>query len=94
MNDVPISVLDPLGRDVRAAVAEALGLSPDDVRPDATFEGDLQVDSLRMIQIGILLETRFGLIMPGDMTPEGVPLRTVQDLVTLVRQELATQGLR
>ena len=70
---------------VLAGLAEVLhevaGTPADKVVPEASFEADLEVDSLTMVEVVVACEEKWGVRIP-DEALEG--LRTVGDAVTLI----------
>ena len=46
---------------VRQLVAERLGVSPEDVIPEASLADELAVDSLDLLEIAIALEAELGI---------------------------------
>ncbi|MDA7951572.1 MAG: acyl carrier protein [Pirellulaceae bacterium] len=47
-------------------VAEQLGRDPDTIKPESTFENDLQADSLDVVEIVMNLEEEFDIDIPDD----------------------------
>ena len=70
---------------VLAGLAEVLhevaGTPADKVVPAASFEADLEVDSLTMVEVVVACEEKWGVRIP-DEALEG--LRTVGDAVTFI----------
>ncbi len=60
---------------------EVAGTPADKVVPEATFDGDLDVDSLTMVEVVVACEERFDVRIP-DEALEG--LRTVGDAVDFI----------
>ena len=56
--------------DVRALLADVLGLSVADVASNSELEADLGIDSLKMIETNIALEVKFGFVSPDVARPE------------------------
>lgn len=46
---------------LRDILVKILGVAPDEVTPEATFEGDLGADSLDMYQVLTQMEENFGI---------------------------------
>ena len=59
-------------------VQEATGIPASRVVPDASFTGDLDVDSLSMVEIATMAEDRFNVSIPDS---ELSKLTTVADVV-------------
>ena len=71
--------------DVLAGLAEVLeevsGVSADKVVPEATFQNDLEVDSLTMVEVVVACEERFGIRIPDEALEN---LKTVGDAVDYI----------
>ena len=71
--------------DVLAGLAEVLdevaGTPADQVVPTASFDKDLDIDSLTMVEVVVACEERFGVTIPDEALEE---LTTVGDAVTYI----------
>ena len=71
--------------DIRAELAdiveEIAGVPADDVQPDKEFIGDLDVDSLSMVEIVVAAEEKFGVRIPDNDVKN---LKTVGDAVDYI----------
>ena len=67
--------------DLAAIVEEIAGVPAADVQPDKEFIGDLDVDSLSMVEIVVAAEEKFGVRIPDDQVKN---LRTVGDAVDYI----------
>ena len=63
--------------DITTTLAAAAGINPADVTPDMSIAGDLDIDSLTMLEVIVALEDQFGLLIPDD---EWSRFATVGDL--------------
>jgi acyl carrier protein len=61
------------------------GMDTSKVTPDATLEGDLDLDSLDTVELTLAIEERYGIEIP-DEDLEG--LVTVRDAVELIRNRI------
>jgi acyl carrier protein len=68
-------------------LVEELGLDEDKITMDATFEEDLEVDSLGVVELLMALEDNFGVTIPDE---EAESIGTVGQAVDIV--ELKLQG--
>jgi acyl carrier protein len=73
---------------IEAQVTEILsgqfGIPRDEIRPDATM-ADLDVDSLTMVEFGLVAQKTFGVKIPEDaITAE----HTVGDLVRMIEKDV------
>jgi acyl carrier protein len=72
-------------------VQEATGIPAARVVPDASFTGDLDIDSLSMVEIATMAEDRFSVSIPDA---ELSKLKTVSDVVDfLAKARLARLSL-
>ncbi|MDJ1130481.1 acyl carrier protein [Streptomyces iconiensis] len=63
-------------------------LAPARIDEDQSFIADLEIDSLRMVQIVVTAEDRFGVTITDE---EAWELRTVADAVTFIQLALAAE---
>ena len=63
---------------LRRLVADHLGVSPEDLRPDVSLRDDLAVDSLDLVELVLALEGDLGIDIPDRTIDE---IRTYGDLV-------------
>lgn len=62
-------------------LAEVSGVPADKVVPEATFENDLEVDSLTMVEVVVACEERFDVRIPDEALEN---LRTVGDALEYI----------
>ena len=79
---------EPLRRAFCETVAEILGIEPEEVREDRTWE-ELDADSLALTEVALMLDDAFGIRLP-DIDPED--MRTVGDALVLVRRAVAERA--
>ena len=77
---------DEIQADLATIVEDIAGLSADDVQMDKSFVGDLDVDSLSMVEIVVAAEEKFGVRIPDD---EVKNLKTVGDAVRFIENAQA-----
>ena len=66
-------------------LVEELGLDRGKIKPAASFEKDLEVDSLGVVELLMALEDAFGVTIPDD---EAERIVTVADAVDLIAEKL------
>jgi acyl carrier protein len=66
-------------------LVDELGLDRDKITMDATFEEDLEVDSLGVVELLMALEDNFGVSIPDE---EAESIGTVGEAVDVVVQKL------
>jgi acyl carrier protein len=63
--------------DITATLAAAAGIDPAEVTPEMSIAGDLDIDSMTLLEVIVALEDQFGLLIPDDEWPR---FATVGDL--------------
>lgn len=71
---------------VRGIVAEQLSVEADQVKPDASFQNDLNADSLDVVEMVMALEEAFDIEIPDEAAEE---IQTVQDAVDYISGKVA-----
>ncbi len=66
-------------------LVDELGIDSESITMDATFEEDLEVDSLGVVELLMALEDTFGVKIPDE---EAEAISTVGEAVDLVMQKL------
>jgi acyl carrier protein len=66
---------------VKGIIVEQLGVSPDEVRDEASFQEDLNADSLDLVELIMSMEDEFGVKIPDE---DAEKIVTVGDAVTYV----------
>ncbi|NJK40524.1 MAG: acyl carrier protein [Acaryochloridaceae cyanobacterium SU_2_1] len=69
---------------VKAIVAEQLSVDASKVTPDASFQNDLDADSLDVVEMVMALEESFDIEIPDEAAEE---ILTVQDAVKFIGGE-------
>ncbi len=72
---------------LRDIVVEELGVSPEDVKPEARFIEDLGADSIGVMELVMKLEEEFGMKIPDEDVEK---LRTVGDAVKYIEERLSS----
>ena len=66
---------------VKGLIVEQLGVSADEVREDASFQEDLNADSLDLVELIMSMEDKFGVKIPDE---DAEKIVTVGDAVDYV----------
>ena len=67
---------------VKNVIIEQLGVSADEVVPDASFVDDLGADSLDLVELVMVLEEEFGQEIPDEAAEK---IQTVQDAISYIQ---------
>jgi acyl carrier protein len=75
---------------VKHIIVEQLGVSVDEVLPEASFVDDLGADSLDLVELIMMLEEEFGGEIPDE---DAEKIQTVQDAVEYIKHHRAGNPL-
>ena len=64
-------------------VEEIVGTEPSEVTPENSFEDDLDIDSLSMVEIAVAAQDKVGVEIPDDQLKD---LKTVQDVINYIQK--------
>ncbi|MFH0811536.1 MAG: acyl carrier protein [Pseudomonadota bacterium] len=70
---------------VKAIIMEQLGVSEEEVKPEASFVDDLGADSLDLVELVMALEEEFGQEIPDE---DAEKIVTVQDAINYIHERL------
>ena len=71
---------------VKNIIIEQLGVSPDEVVPEASFVDDLGADSLDLVELVMVLEEEFGKEIPDEAAEK---IQTVQDAIDYINEHMS-----
>ena len=76
-------VQDEVLDEIRAVLSAVAGVDSAEVTPDKSFTTDLGIDSMTLLEVVVVLEDRFGVLIPDD---EWAQFSTVGDLVDRLKR--------
>jgi acyl carrier protein len=76
---------DQVSERLKEVLVTELGLDADKIKEEASFEEDLEVDSLGVVELLMALEDEFGVKIPDE---EAEDIRTVGQAVDMVHGKL------
>lgn len=71
---------------VKNIIIEQLGVSADEVVPEASFVDDLGADSLDLVELVMVLEEEFGKEIPDE---DAEKIQTVKDAINYIKGHAA-----
>ena len=78
-------MLENIEKDLIAIISEVSGYEPEEIRPETNFFQDLEVDSIKAIEITVAIEKKFKISVRDEDVPK---LATVEQAVNLVNKLL------
>ena len=72
---------------VKSIIVEQLGISEDEVRPEASFIDDLGADSLDIVELVMAMEEEFDVEIPDE---DAEKLQTIGSAIQYLREKLGT----
>ena len=76
---------EELKREITTMIARVIEMPVDEINPDADFVNELDVDSLKAIEITGAIEKRFRVVVPEEQIRN---IRTVNQAISLAAQLL------
>ena len=70
---------------VSELIVEQLGVSAEEIRPEASFIDDLGADSLDIVELVMAMEEEFDIEIPDD---DAERIQTIGDAVSYVKERL------
>ena len=67
---------------VKEIIVKQLEVSPEQVRPEASFTDDLKADSLAVVELVLEFEREFKIVIPEEDTEQ---IKTVKDAVNYIK---------
>jgi acyl carrier protein len=78
-------VTDSVEQDIKEIIADIAGVEAEDIAPDANLVQDLEIDSIKAIEITVAIEKKFKVSVRDEDVPK---IMTLQQAVSVVRQLL------
>jgi acyl carrier protein len=70
-------------KEIASIIAEISGLDPEEITPDKNFFKDLEIDSIKAIEITVAIEKKFKISVRDEDVPK---ITTVKEAVELVNR--------
>lgn len=70
-----------IGKEIIAVIADVSGFEESDITPDTNIIKDLDVDSIKAIEITVAIEKKFHVSIRDEDVPKIVSVRQAVDLV-------------
>ena len=67
---------------VKDIIVKQLSVTPEQLTPEATFQGDMKADSLDLVEIIMAFEDEFGITIPED---KAAGIKTLGDAIEHIK---------
>lgn len=74
-------------KEIVAIISDVSGYEPEEITPDKNFYKDLEVDSIKAIEITVAIEKKFKISVRDEDVPNILTVRDAVDLVTKLLAE-------
>ena len=74
---------DNVEKEIVAIISDVSGFEPEDIKPGTNFFQDLEIDSIKAIEITVAIEKKFKISVRDEDVPN---ITTVKEAVALVNQ--------
>ena len=78
-------------REVVSIIADVSGFDPEEIKPESKLADDLEIDSIKAIEIVVAIEKKYKISVRDEDVPKITTVRETTELVTtLLKQENMT----
>jgi len=74
-------VADSIEQGIKEIIAEVAGVEVEEIKPDTNLTKDLDIDSIKAIEITVAIEKKFKVSVRDEDVPKIMTLRQAVDLV-------------
>ncbi len=78
-------MVDSIEQGIKEIIADVAGVEVEDIGPDTNLTKDLEIDSIKAIEITVAIEKKFKVSVRDEDVPK---IMTLQQAVSVVRQLL------
>ena len=77
-------------KEIAAIIADIAGVDENEITPDTNFQKDLEVDSIKTIEITVAIEKKFKISVRDEDVPKITTVRQAVDLVNKILTQAPT----
>ena len=75
-------MIENIEKDIIAIISEVSGYEPEEIRPETNFFQDLEVDSIKAIEITVAIEKKFKISVRDEDVPKIATVKQAVDLIS------------
>ena len=81
-------------KEIIAIISDVSGFEPEEIKPDTNFANDLEIDSIKAIEITVAIEKKYKISVRDEDVPKIVTLGDAVELVhNLLNQKIADANI-
>ena len=77
---------DSIEKEIVLIISDVSGFEPEEIKPDTNLQNELEIDSIKAIEITVAIEKKFKLSVRDEDVPKII---TVRDAISLVSKLLS-----
>ena len=85
---------DNIEKEIISIISEVSGFDEEEIKPDANFFDDLEIDSIKAIEITVAIEKRFKISVRDEDVPNITTVKHAVDLVNSLLHQGSAQGAK
>jgi acyl carrier protein len=85
---------DNIEKELISIISEVSGFDEEEIKPDANFFDDLEIDSIKAIEITVAIEKRFKISVRDEDVPNITTVKHAVDLVNSLLHQGSAQGAK
>jgi acyl carrier protein len=82
-------VAEDIEKEIITIISDVSGFEPEEIKPETNFFQDLEIDSIKAIEITVAIEKKFKISVRDEDVPN---ITTVKEAVDLVNKLLAEKA--
>ena len=75
-------MIENIEKDIIAIISEVSGYEPEEIRPETNFFQDLEIDSIKAIEITVAIEKKFKISVRDEDVPKIATVKQAVDLIS------------
>ncbi|MEK6742870.1 MAG: acyl carrier protein [Nitrospirota bacterium] len=75
-------MIENIEKDIIAIISEVSGYEPEEITPETDFFKDLEVDSIKAIEITVAIEKKFKISVRDEDVPKIATVKQAVDLIS------------
>ncbi len=80
-------MIEPVEENVISIISDISGFEPAEITPDSNFFDDLEIDSIKAIEITVAIEKKFKIAVRDEDVPKITTVRQAIDMVKKLLDE-------